>query len=84
MAFSALGGENLTVPGHLIGRGHLRLLKEDVFVSNSKAILAIWRGAVVAIEVCSGANVGYTMRQQAWLAIVAKQAIEGLEMRVDG
>jgi hypothetical protein len=34
VTLSALGGENLTVPGHFVRRRNLRLLEKDILVSD--------------------------------------------------
>jgi hypothetical protein len=84
MALSALSREDLSVSRILVGRWNLRLLKHDILDPYAQAVLAIRVGAVIAIEKSFRANIGQTMGEQAGLAVVTEEAIEGLDMRVHG
>jgi hypothetical protein len=41
VTLSALGGKNLTVPGHLVRRRNLRLLEKDILVSDGQTVLSV-------------------------------------------
>lgn len=84
MAFSALRRENFAVFGLLVGGGDLRALKVHILEPDANAVLPLRPSPLVAVEVDLCADVCQTVRQQSGLAIVAKKAVERLDVRVDG
>jgi hypothetical protein len=84
MAFSALCRENFAVLGLLVRRGNLRALEVHILEPDADTVLPLGPGPLVAVEVDLCANVCQTVRQQSGLAIVAKKAVERLDVRVDG
>lgn len=83
MPLSALGGENFSVQGQLVGWRYLRLLQRHLLDSNVQAVFAFGASSVVAIEENFCANIRQAVRKKAGLSIAAEDGVEGLNVRID-
>lgn len=58
-------------------------VQHNIADANVELIFALGALSLVAVEICLGANIGHGVVEQAGLAIISKQAIEGLDVRVN-
>lgn len=84
MSLSALGGEDFTALGELIGGWYLGFLKGDALVPDGQLVLGFWGGPVVAIQVGLCPDLGERMVEQTGLPIGAEEGVEGFDVWVDG
>lgn len=84
MPLSALGGQNLSVTRHLVGGRDLRPLQSYILDAKGESVPPLGPCFSVAVEEELCPNIRQGVRQQAGLSVVAENAIEGFDVRVNG